>query len=79
MDEEFSDFNEIEIGHVNIDAAEKFAADIGDPRLKVCELMRKIMMALSRPSKNSTSSSTSCHGDTILPQPKPVLRWASVG
>jgi hypothetical protein len=69
MDEEFSDFDESVIGDVNIDAAEKFAADIGDPRLKVCEIMLKIMMALSRPSKNSTSPSTACHGDTILPQP----------
>lgn len=32
---EFSDFSEIVIGDVNIDAAEKLAADIGDPRLKV--------------------------------------------
>lgn len=32
---EFSDFSEIVIGDVNTDAAEKLAADIGDPRLKV--------------------------------------------
>jgi saccharopine dehydrogenase-like NADP-dependent oxidoreductase len=32
---EFSDFSEIVIGDVNVEAAEKLAADIGDPRLKV--------------------------------------------
>lgn len=32
---EFSDFNEIVIGDVNVEAAEKLAADIGDPRLQV--------------------------------------------
>lgn len=32
---EFSDFSEIVIGDVNVEAAEELAADIGDPRLKV--------------------------------------------
>lgn len=35
---EFSDFNEIVIGDVNLEAAEKLAADIGDPRLKVLRI-----------------------------------------
>jgi saccharopine dehydrogenase-like NADP-dependent oxidoreductase len=32
---EFSDFSEIVIGDVNVEAAEKLAAEIGDPRLSV--------------------------------------------
>ena len=35
---EFSDFSEIVIGEYNVTAAEKLAADIGDPRLKVLEI-----------------------------------------
>ncbi|NIV30087.1 MAG: saccharopine dehydrogenase, partial [Anaerolineae bacterium] len=32
---EFSDFDQIVIGDYNVAAAEKLAADIGDPRVKV--------------------------------------------
>ncbi|MGB3714503.1 MAG: saccharopine dehydrogenase NADP-binding domain-containing protein [Candidatus Promineifilaceae bacterium] len=35
---EYSDFSEIVIGEYNVAAAEKLAADIGDPRLKVLEI-----------------------------------------
>ncbi len=35
---EYSNFNEIVIGEYNIAAAEKLAADIGDPRLKILEI-----------------------------------------
>ena len=34
----FSDFSEIVIGEYNVAAAEKLAAEIGDPRLKVQEM-----------------------------------------